>query len=193
MPALPAVAHSSPMDESEEQALRYCSGYVLQKLMKKYKRMTSSKTAQQFCEVLTSWNVPVEDEGESVIEFTSLWLEMQNRGGLFHIDNNVYTFFKSLEVVVRSHVHKENIDVFKQSDIQVALFTRIQESHSVWINWNNICSSLPEQGKLKLFEEVVKCFLKMRCEAFLRVYVMIRKAIENSSKERRKKSKKRAK
>lgn len=175
-----AILPNTTMDENEEQALRYCAGYVPLKLTKRYKRMQTNNTAVIFTKLLRSWaNIPNEED-DNFIDFTSRWLQKQNRGGLFHINSNVYNFFKSMELVVRSIVQRNNIDIFMQSDMQVILFGKIQQSDAIWKCWGIISSDLPKQAELKLFEEVVKCFLKMRCEAFVKVYIMIRKNTDNT-------------
>ncbi|KAJ8048451.1 hypothetical protein HOLleu_00776 [Holothuria leucospilota] len=163
------------MGESEEQALRYCAGYVPQKLTKRYAAIKNNSTAYAYVNILKSWTLVEEEDASSLLEYTTLWLQRQNRGGLFKINDEVFIFFRAMEDVVRSCLQKTNIALSQTSDIQASLFNKFLESKDIRQKWDNLTGPLSDEAKGKLFQEVCKCFLKMRCEAFIRAYMIIRK------------------
>jgi len=84
----------------EEQALRYAAGYVLMKLHKKYRKQTENPTAIKYVPFLLDMHEE-DDKGtdsttESDLDFlqyTKLWVEKVNRGGLFSLNNDSYMLF----------------------------------------------------------------------------------------------------
>ena len=79
------------------------AGYVIRKLKKKY----SSKNSLEICQCLVSMEEgsTLEDDGdyddnepESFRSYTSAWLDMIDRGGLFRVCNEVHQFFIEIEL-----------------------------------------------------------------------------------------------
>ena len=74
----------------EENIIRYAAGYVPYKLLKKYEQQTSA-TAQYYVECLG--NMAINGEESSLTEYTSQWISLCNRGGLFEINDMSYLMF----------------------------------------------------------------------------------------------------
>ena len=82
----------------EENILRYAAGYVPYKLLKKYE-CQSSLIAQYYVECLG--NMAVNGEESSLTDYTSKWISMCNRGGLFEINDTCYLMFRDIKLKVR--------------------------------------------------------------------------------------------
>ena len=82
----------------EEQALRYVAGYVPMKLKKKYEKQPNNARALKYMACL---NVMSEEKGEDVefLQYTKLWVEQVNRGGLFQVNNDAYIIFRAMELL----------------------------------------------------------------------------------------------
>lgn len=79
--------------ENEEQALRYCAGYIPFKLLRRYKKMKKTETSNIFIETLDSWKARNDMQSDNLEYYTQQWLQKQERGGLFHINDNVFCTF----------------------------------------------------------------------------------------------------
>ncbi|XP_071854441.1 uncharacterized protein [Apostichopus japonicus] len=188
MPAQVQLSKDVTMDKNEEQALRYCSGYIPAKLLKRYKCLKNNQTAAAFVKVLESWGENSVEDAPTFVAYTKVWLEKQNRGGLFVVKDNVYLFFKAMELIVRASLQQDNIALFQHLNIQIGLLNNIYERGKVTQKWELTSKPLTLERREKLFQEVVKNFLKMRCEAFVKVYIMIRKQKEREVSKKGEKS-----
>jgi len=84
----------SPLTQREKNAIRYMAGYVAVALMKKYKRPAKKEGLQRkhrlFLHVLKQMRAE-EQPGEvaSLLDYTRLWSELIDRGGLYHVNDEV--------------------------------------------------------------------------------------------------------
>ena len=94
------VTKLTPM---ESNAVRYMAGYVALKLLKQFKKPTQNPRIEEkrelFVKVLQSMKAENQPgEPESVLDYTTLWAELIDRGGLYHINDQV--ILKSLVIHV---------------------------------------------------------------------------------------------
>ena len=83
-----------PLTAMESNAVRYMSGYVAVSLLKKYSKPTKHPQLKVkralFVRVLTEMKaVDQPGEPESVLDYTKLWSDLIDRGGLYHINEEV--------------------------------------------------------------------------------------------------------
>ena len=83
-----------PLTSIESNAIRYMAGYVVFTLHKRNKKPTKNpelKEKQQFCvkilEKMKTSDLP--GEVDTIHEYTRLWSELIDRGGLYHINDKV--------------------------------------------------------------------------------------------------------
>ena len=84
----------------ESNAVRHMSGFVAVKLLKKFKRPSKNPRVQQkrelFVRVLTSMRaVNQPGEPDTVEDYTTLWGELIDRGGLYQINDQVIILLKT--------------------------------------------------------------------------------------------------
>ena len=167
---------------SEELALRYASGYVPFKLIKRYKKMKKNKIAMDFISVLSSWAKHPETENcEDFVAYTEEWVNLQNRGGLFKINDQIFAFFTLLEQAVRSAVNTKNVQQLRDVNLQQLLINRLENDEIISSKWHKIVPHLPRVCSSKLRQEVFSGFVKMRCDSFIKAYINIRKRLEETT------------
>ena len=88
----PAPLKRVSMSSEEENAVRYASGFVRIRLMKKYKKINNIKAAQ-FVDCLSHLSSSDEDEESSYYEYMKTWIDIVNRGGLFCVNEKIFLFF----------------------------------------------------------------------------------------------------
>ena len=92
---------SVPLRIGEENAIRYMAGYVAVKLFRRYKKSVKQPYLQtkydMFAHVLEGMEAtdqPDVEQVDSLSDYTTLWSELIDRGGLYHISdkvNNTYS------------------------------------------------------------------------------------------------------
>ncbi|KAJ8048763.1 hypothetical protein HOLleu_01210 [Holothuria leucospilota] len=174
------------MDKHEEQALRYAVGYAPFKLMKNFKKMEKNESASKCVKVLQQW---AEESGygpKDDVSYTKDWLQSQDRGKLFKVNDSVYHFFRSLEYVTRTVVKVDNVASLRKNNIITLLLTTLKSNTNVIKCWNTIVGdSIDSALSSVLLDETLTCFGKMRCNAFVKAYLdsVSRKAQKGLRKE----------
>ena len=86
----------APLTMRERSAIRYMAGVVAIKLLKRYKKPSKHEQVQfkrqLFVRVLKRMTAADQsDTVDSVDDYTRLWSELIDRGGLYHINDEVCT------------------------------------------------------------------------------------------------------
>ena len=80
-----------PLTSIESNAIRYMAGYVILTQNKKPTRNPALESKQRFCvrvlERMKCTDLP--GEVDTIAEYTRLWSELVDRGGLYHINDKV--------------------------------------------------------------------------------------------------------
>lgn len=83
-----------PLTIRGNSTIRYMAGYVAVKLLKRYKKPSADPQLQlkykiftQVLEEMSAANCPTTVE--SLSDYTTLWSELIDRGGLYHINDEV--------------------------------------------------------------------------------------------------------
>ena len=151
----------------EEQALCYVAGYVPMKL-KKYEKQPNNAHALKYMECL---NVMTEEKGEDVefLQYTKLWIEQVNRGGLFRVNNDTYLVFRAMELASRQVLSVEHVSSHPSLQIQQEMQKSIMNDPSVTAHWNYLLTKvvdLDTDESDELLGEVVDKWVKIRGHSF---------------------------
>lgn len=84
------MAVSTVLTEDELNAVRYSCGYIPHALLKKYETRCEDMYSEY---VQCLGDIAIEGEGDDVLTYTRKWLDQVNRGGLFPLNNNSFSFF----------------------------------------------------------------------------------------------------
>ena len=145
------------LNAEEENALRYVSGYVALKLMRKYQKDDSEK-AIQFVECLS--NMAVVGDESSFYNYTKEWIGLVDRGRLFNINNCAYTFFKSVELETRRILPHHLADTSTSHD---ALFEGLNDSEDIQFYWTLVSADIHAfDDAYELLQAVIKLWVTIR-------------------------------
>ena len=83
-----------PLTVMESSAVRYMSGFVAVSLLKKYRKPTKQpklkvKRALFVCVLSRMKAVDQPGEPDSVFDYTRLWSDLIDQGGLYHINDEI--------------------------------------------------------------------------------------------------------
>ncbi|KAJ8050350.1 hypothetical protein HOLleu_03517 [Holothuria leucospilota] len=102
-------------------------------------------------DVLNSWADVPDMEDVTFLEYTRQWINVQSRGGLFKVSDDVYRFFRLMEFVTKAEVNTNNIGTLKKTNIHALLLTALRNDKYVMKTWDKIRSKLStELGNLLL-------------------------------------------
>ena len=155
------MAVSTVLTEDELNAMRYACGYVPHALLKKYE----TRCGEMYSEyVQCLGDMAIEGEGDDVLTYTRKWLDQVNRGGLFPLNNNSFSFFVEVEKIVRVLlpkyvIHNDNDKVtFKKS-----VLDKITKNDHVQFYWTLLSQEIHEQENSEaLLAEVVTLWVTIR-------------------------------
>ena len=182
------------MAADEENALRYASGYVPFKLLKRYlQQMEHDPEAEAVADILSQMAVP--GEISSYYDYTKEWVEQVNRGGLFIINNETYLFFKQLVLLTRHHLAKElNPSVQGAKKSRDNIISDIKSDDDLLFLWEMLVVYISAERADKLLTDIVTLWLSIRghsmAAAWLHEYKEAKEVLTRKKKGLRKELKK---
>lgn len=145
------------LSAEEDNAIRYVSGYVATKLIRKYSRIDSEKAAQ-FIECLTSMGKIVHDTAS--LKFTSEWIRSIDRGGLLHVNDSAFQFFRAIEIRIQWSLPQHLINTTSNKD---SLIKAVMDDEDIQFHWCMISTDIVDQeDSLQLLMDVVKLCVTTR-------------------------------
>ena len=167
-----AFAQVQPLKAEEEQGLRYAAGYIPMKLKKKYEKCPSSARALKYMECLKMMN---EEKGDDVefLQYTTLWIEQVNRGGLFFVSNDTYLIFRAMELAARHVLSVARVTSHPTLKIRQEMEESIMNDPSVAAHWNYLMTKvdLDTDESDELLGEIVEKWVKIHRHSFANGWV----------------------
>ena len=107
---------------------------------------------------LTGMSQNAEEEADSMyLDYTKKWIRAVDRGGLFHISDEVYVFFHEVERIVRRFTHKL-VKQCSQHDKQ-DFIAEVVSDGDVQFHWSMISAELDNDVGEQLLKEIVQLWL----------------------------------
>ena len=176
------VTHLTPTPTPEEQVrkrelkpeekviIRYISGFIPQKLIKKYANYKSEKYAI-FTDCLIdmslldcSNDVLVSDD--DFLEYTKQWTTIRSRGGLYEVKDETFLFFQEVELVVQAKLEAKLAYVSKSStaeNFKDEIYQAVLADEVVLFHWSLLAVHLDDETLEKeLLHEVIEMWITIR-------------------------------
>ena len=160
-----SVVQELQLTKDELNALRYTSGYVAVKLLKKYEKEHSRRTfgakAEQF--EMCLGNMSIADEETDFTKCTSEWIQRIDRGGLFLVNDISLIIFVAVEKVTRQNLPcqygatKDGCACIKQSVIKL-----ITEDDDVQFYWTLISQDIEKDHVIELLADIADMWVTIR-------------------------------
>lgn len=159
---------------TESNAVRYMSGYVAHKLMKRFRRKWKNEAVRKkydyFVRVLERMraNHQLDREPESPLEYSTLWMELIDRGRLFHISDDVYRLFEEIEKITRKHLN--TLTTHTDTLLANAVCDDLLHQNHVLDLWEAISEGvIPpayEKYSIELYTHIIKVWIDIRVYSF---------------------------
>ena len=91
------------LSTDELNALRYAAGFVPHSLLKRFEKRHGDKYVKF---VTCLGDMAVAGDGSDVLSYTEKWFDLVNRGGLFPLNDTSFSFFISIEKVIKAVLEK---------------------------------------------------------------------------------------
>ena len=149
------------LTSDELNAMRYAWHSVPRSLLKKYETKCGDMYSQY---VQCLGDMAVEGEGDDILTYTRKWFDQVNRGGLFPINDNTFSFFVEIEKCVRTVLPKHMVHgeadkaSFKKSVLDV-----IVKNENVQFYWTLLSQDIesPENSEA-LLTEIIHLWVTIR-------------------------------
>ena len=157
-----------PLTTLEEQALRYVAGYVPMKLKQQYKKRSDLPLA--FVECLDAMHTGEGDnETDDFLQYTKIWQQKVNRGGLFTVNNDTYLLFRAMEFSVRRTLNMQRIGAEPSLHIQEEMKHVVLNDPAVMAHWSIILGGIADMGSNdsdKLLKELASKWIAIHSHSF---------------------------
>ncbi len=154
-----------PLTYIETNALRYVAGNVCHSVRKK---IINKKHPLKGTLIIAIGDMG-EDSDRSTSS-TSNWMNMVDRGGLFHISDVTYKFFHCMEMLVRKVFHRNNVRNFN-TETKDRLIISILHDEEVTSHWNNLMEEVESDEANVLLKMVVELYITIRGYSFTKTLV----------------------
>ena len=157
--SLPSASSSTdPMHLTvdEHNALRYAAGYVLLSI----KRKNSFDNPSLVAWIEKQTDVSGAVNGVSYSQFTKMWIEKVNRGGLLLVSDNMYHVFHAIEMVLRQFLKgmTENHGLEKDKVTNV-----IYDDNEVQYFWSIMSIiDIDEESSERLLKDIIRLWITVR-------------------------------
>lgn len=152
----------------EENILRYAAGFVPFSLKKQCsKRKTRTDEFRQKIKCLSALGVDDElEKSQTFLEYTRSWIEKQNRGGLFQLNDAGYLFFRAVERHCRKFLQQTCVPNNGSSDIRELVLKDIYNDNVALQHWAHATAGHPSSVSLQVLQMCVKLWVNIRGHAF---------------------------
>ena len=144
--------------------------------------MVNNVSAQKFVDLLSTCSTDGPYKGQfTFLEYTTKWLEAQNRGCLFQPNAQLYLFFHACENETRKHLNTAIIGSYRDINLNELLFKKISTSYLIQQYWANLVDkNLSCAESAELFKVTINYFVSIRVRAFVLVYTDFKKLTDKA-------------
>ena len=175
---------------SEENTLRYVSGYIPYSLRNKYKKLQPSNAKAALLEAINYWCIDEASDERSFLQYTEDWTDKINRGGLIKVTDEFYVFMRHVELSARNILNVNLMKTYGGENIQKLLLDEFNKNNLIDNCWSSItCRIENESLKNILKSEVLKKWINIRGNAFVKAWVDIVKKKQYENQKRKNKTK----
>lgn len=147
------------------------AGYVAVNLLKKSKKGTKNPAfklkRRLFVKVLEKMKATQQPtEPDTLLEYTTHWSELIDRGGLYHISDDVFRLVESIEMIVRGEMNTKHYT--PGGNVCVLITKKVIGDQDILSYWDTIINdSIPlryEQYSIELLEKIVHLWVTIRLQ-----------------------------
>ena len=177
-----------PLNDNEQQILRYVSGCIVFALTKMYNLLSKSSKSKEVAiaalQLLGTFIKGRISEVHNFLDFTHRWVEQVNRGGLVEVKNEFYLLIRSIENSIRKTLNIGLIRRYEGEGLRDVLRNEILQNYLAERYWQSLVHYLPSENTISntLKLQIVEKWIDIRARSFVSCYVQLLKRKIASSK-----------
>lgn len=155
--------HSEVISDDELNVMRYVCGYVIRTLLRRYEKKPG-KVSLQYVECLGELAVEEKEYDDNVLSYTRKWFDKVNRGGLYPLNDIVFSLFIEIEKMVRILLPKQVLKSECDKDLfKMTIHDQILKNEEIQFYWTLLSQNivLPEDAEV-LLAEIIKLWVTIR-------------------------------
>ena len=156
--SIPVYTPVSPRELTviEENAIYYAAGYVVRKLINRY-RKNDDRKSREFLDAL--YDMLGEDQGNveaysSFMDYVKVWTQTTDRGGLMHVSLDTFRCFSAIELVI--------YELIKKGRSREEVVGEALNDESVKLLWMLIADLPNEVESFELLNDIVSLWYTLR-------------------------------
>ena len=149
---------SCKLSHDDECALRYTAGYVCRKIHDKIMKSSLTRKKDLIITLLE-----FRGDGLESLHPSEDWTNAVDRGGLWHISDDVYTLFCYIEEEVRHHL---SLSASRHDGFKKEIIDGLKANEDVQVQWCSISSELDDDLAIILRDMIVELYITIRGFAF---------------------------
>jgi hypothetical protein len=144
------------LSHKELNVIRYIAGYVVLKMKRKFPLQTSF-----FDNIVSTTHNYISVE--TVEDYSRTWVEQVDRGGLYHVHDNLFNLLKEIEYVCCMHLDIRGIPSERLSE---KIITEAMTCTAITGLWCDIASSVPTEHNTPMLKAIIKLWTNIRVHSF---------------------------
>ena len=156
----PVESPQCPLTYEEENALRYIAGYVCRKLRERLESSSlPSKDDMILCLMELNGDEMDEERG------TEAWTNLIDRGGLWHVNDQTYSLFATMEEEIRQHLSLATASR-QYEGARKQLIDSIFLNEDLLFQWAILAAEMDNDVTSAVLKQIVKLYVTIRGFAF---------------------------
>lgn len=147
------------ISSDDQSALRYVAGFVCRKVREK---LESSSTNERHKNDMILTLLEFRGSGIHSQHESEDWISSLDRGGLWHVTDDVFTFFCYMEEVIRHYFRRSNTKGSDLTEVTKSVVT----NEEVLFQWCLLSLELDHKVGEQLRDMIVKLYITVRGFAF---------------------------
>ena len=140
----------------EENAIYYAAGYVVRKVLQKYRRANDDKGAAQASTLvkMIGENAHSIEATDTYLDYVKMWTVEVDRGGLIHVSNDAFRIFCAIEEVT--------YEMLKKGSTKEEVIDKVMDHQTVDFYWDIITDGLNEDWSAQLLRDITTLWFTIR-------------------------------
>jgi len=158
LPVHPAADTARQLSQVEENAIYYAAGYVVYKLIKRYRQSTKEKATKTTGALLAMVGQDAVgdmcQDATSYLDYVKTWTRTTDRGGLRHVSDDTYKFFIAIELITYK--------LILAGEQKEKIMCEVMGDENVKYLWEIASDLSDEKLKISLLREVTQEWFTIR-------------------------------
>ena len=164
----PSESQVQPLTYQEQNVVRYIAGAACHSVRDRVSRMKKCEMKERM--LIAVGDLEGERSSESTASSSTDWLKAVDRGGLFHVTDEAYDFFCSMELLVRTVFNVQNVTNIDDSTKKL-IRSKVLDDEDLMDMWEELMEEVESSEASRLLGMLVDLYITTRGNWFAKTLV----------------------